>query len=256
MNMQPKSIRLRIKRQDKPSAEPYWEEFEIPYQPRLNVISCLQEIQRNPCTCQGKETSPVAFDAACVEEVCGSCTMIINGKVRQGCSALIDHIIEETNSTTLTIEPMSKFPVVRDLCVDRQRLFEDLKRVKAWITVDGSFEMGHGPKQSQTNWEWMYKLSTCMSCGCCLEACPNYNHGTKFVGATIISQVRLFNGHPTGALQKGPRLEALMGQGGVTDCGNAQNCYKACPKDIPLTESIGAVGRQVTWHALTDWLLG
>jgi succinate dehydrogenase / fumarate reductase iron-sulfur subunit len=46
------------------------------------------------------------------------------------------------------------------------------------------------------------------------------------------------------------RLEALMGPGGLHECGNAQNCVRVCPKSIPLTDSIAAMGRQVTKYAL------
>ncbi|HEY6395507.1 MAG TPA: 2Fe-2S iron-sulfur cluster-binding protein, partial [Candidatus Binataceae bacterium] len=67
---------LRIKRRDHPKSDSYWEEFEIPYKPEHNVISMLMEIRRNPVNRQGKPTSPVAFDANCLEEVCGSCTMV------------------------------------------------------------------------------------------------------------------------------------------------------------------------------------
>lgn len=252
---QPTSFRLRILRQPSPTAEPAWEEFEIPYRPGLNIVSALQEIQRNPVNCACQSTTPVAFEASCVEEVCGSCTMIINGQVRQGCSALVDKLLEE-GGPVITLEPMTKFPVVRDLVVDRERLFEDLQVVKAWVPVDGTWDLGPGPRQDPGEQEWMYKLSTCMSCGCCLEVCPNYNDGTEFVGAAVLSQVRLFNAHPTGALHKGPRLEAVMGEGGVTGCGNAQNCVKACPKAIPLTESIASLGRQTTIHAFRKWMLG
>ena len=182
--------------------------------------------------------------------------MVINGRVRQACSALVENLIEESGHDTITLEPMGKFPVVRDLAVDRNRLFEDLKRVKAWIPIDGTHDLGPGPRQSSENQEWMYKLSTCMSCGCCLEACPNYNPATTFVGAAVISQVRLMNAHPTGALIQGERLEVLMGEGGIGDCGNAQNCVAACPKEIPLTESIASLGRQTTAHALKKWILG
>jgi len=41
-----------------------------------------------------------------------------------------------------------------------------------------------------------------------------------------------------------------MGPGGVSDCGNAQNCVKVCPKHIPLTESIASGGRAVTLHGI------
>jgi len=68
--------------------------------------------------------------------------------------------------------------------------------------------------------------------------------------------VRLFNMHPTGKMHGRERLEALMSEGGLADCGNAQNCVHACPKEIPLTESIAAVGRQSTAYLLKRLLGG
>jgi len=240
-----KYIELRIKRQEGPGKPPYWEEFKLPYRPGANVISCLMEIQRNPVTADGKKTTPVAWESNCLEEVCGACSMRINGKARQACSALVD-----TLTQPITLEPLSSFPVIRDLMVDRSRMFEALKRVRAWIPIDGTYDLGPGPRQSPADQEWMYKLSECMTCGCCMEACPNYNEKTAFIGPAPISQVRLFNAHPTGKLNAHERLEALMGEGGISECGSAQNCVRACPKGIPLTTSIADVNRQVTLYSL------
>ena len=75
------------------------------------------------------------------------------------------------NQEPVTLQPMTKFPLVRDLIVDRQRMFKDLKTVKAWIQLDGSHELGPGPRQSQENQEEAYPLARCMTCGRCLEAC-------------------------------------------------------------------------------------
>ena len=66
----------------------------------------------------------------------------------------------------------------------------------------------------------------------------------------------MFNEHPTGSVLKGERMEALMGKGGLSDCGNAQNCVKVCPKEIPLTESIGAMGRAMTVHSFKRFFAG
>jgi succinate dehydrogenase / fumarate reductase iron-sulfur subunit len=66
----------------------------------------------------------------------------------------------------------------------------------------------------------------------------------------------LFNEHETGKQLKAERLEVLMGPGGVNDCGNAQNCVKVCPKHIPLTESIAAVGRAVTIQSVVNFFRG
>jgi succinate dehydrogenase / fumarate reductase iron-sulfur subunit len=135
-----KTITLKIKRQDSPSRPETkrWEEFAIPWHPQMNVISSLMEIRKNPLTASGQKVTPVVWESVCLEEVCGSCTMIVNGKVRQACTALIDQIAP--NGETVTLEPMSKFPLVRDLVVDRSRMFSDLKRVKAWIQLDGTHD--------------------------------------------------------------------------------------------------------------------
>lgn len=241
----PQTIELRIKRQDAPGQQPYWENFSLPYKANMNVISCLMEIRKNPVTKEGKKTAPVAWDSACLEEVCGSCSMIVNGVPRQACSALIDSLAQP-----VVLEPFSKFPVVRDLVVDRQRMFDALRRVKAWIPIDGTYPLGEGPKMPEEERALNYKYSECMTCGCCLEACPQVNENSPFIGASAIGQVRLFNAHPTGEMHKSLRLEALMAPGGISDCGNAQNCVQVCPKHIPLTDAIAEVGRQVTLHAI------
>ena len=246
------TITLKIKRGDGDGPS-RWEEFKVARQPMMNVISCLMEIQKNPVTADGKSTTPVNWDSACLEEVCGSCTMVINGRVRQACSALVKDL--SPGDETITVAPMTKFPRVRDLVVDRRRMFEALKRTKAWIQVDGSHALGAGPKVSQEDQEVMYPLSRCMTCGCCVEACPNYNDRSDFMGPQVISLARLYNMHPSGKMQSGMRLDALMGEGGIADCGKAQNCVQVCPKNIPLTESISVMGRATLKRALFGWLL-
>jgi len=241
----PPKVRLRVRRQDAPDASPRWEEFDIPRVPSMNVIYCLMQIQRHPVTADGRPTTPVVWDSHCLEEVCGACTMVINGRVRQSCSALVDQLSEP-----IVLTPMTKFPVVRDLWVDRSRMFGDLKKVRGWIPIQGTYDLGPGPRVAPRDQEIAYKLSTCMTCGCCLEACPNVNTGSRFIGPAAISQARLFNTHPTGRSNADERLDALMQPGGISECGNAQNCLEVCPKEIPLTTSIGAMGRQVTLHAL------
>lgn len=83
-----KMITMIIKRQDDPDQSPYEEKFEIPYRENMNVISALMEIRRNPVNAEGEATTPVYWDMGCLEEVCGACSMVINGTPRQSCTAL------------------------------------------------------------------------------------------------------------------------------------------------------------------------
>ena len=132
-----KTVILKIKRQENPKSSPRWEEFELTWKPGMNVISAMMEIAANPVTRDGKTTTPIAYDSNCLEEVCGSCAMLINGKARMACSALVDKLEQP-----IRVEPFSKFPVVRDLAVDRSVIFENLKAVKAWVPVDGTYDLG------------------------------------------------------------------------------------------------------------------
>lgn len=234
------TIELRIRRQDSPTAASRWEEFALPYRPGMNIVVCLMEIRKRPVNKAGKPTTPVAWDCSCLEEVCGACTMLVNGRPRQSCSTLVDKLPEGA----ITLEPLSKFPVVRDLAVDRQPMFEALKTVQAWIPIDGTYDLGPGPRIPEAEREPAYHFSQCMTCGCCMEACPQYNDRSDFLGPAPIAQVRLFNAHPTGRMNAHERLDAIMGRGGLTDCGNAQNCIEVCPKNIPLTEAFGELNRQ------------
>jgi succinate dehydrogenase / fumarate reductase iron-sulfur subunit len=263
-------VRVRVLRQDVAGGESYWERFEVPYEPNMNVISVLQKIAAQARSQDGRKVAPVAWDCSCLEEVCGSCTMLINGRTRMACSALVDRLLSE--DAEIELRPMSKFPVVRDLVVDRGRLFRALERVKAWVPVDDSYDHGPGPRIAPEEQEDAYPLSECISCGCCTEACPQFTKievarrddesaedfekrrraafDRAFIGPHAISQAMLFNSHPTGKMIADERLEALTSEGGIQMCGNAQNCVAVCPKKIPLTRSIARAGRAATVWAI------
>jgi succinate dehydrogenase / fumarate reductase iron-sulfur subunit len=170
---------------------------------------------------------------------------------------------------------MRKFPVVRDLVVDRERMFATLKKIKAWLPVDSYLDMGPGQRQSQDEQQLAYLYSKCMTCGCCLDACPQYLkvevertegetlehcrarrqdlYDRSFMGAFAIAQVELFNSNPVGRMTAWERLDALTAEGGIQVCGNAQNCAKVCPKEVPLVTGIGHGGRAATLHTLRKW---
>ncbi len=267
----PRTFEVRVLRQDRPGESSYWERHRVPYERDMNVISVLQKIAAQATTIDGRHVAPVAWDCNCLEEVCGSCTMVVNGHTRMACTALVDRLLAD-NPDEIELRPMTRFPVVRDLLVDRSRLFEGLKKVKAWVPVDGYYHAGPGPRQSQEQQQTIYPITECISCGCCLEACPQYSklevyqrdgeseeqfedrkqrlYDRAFMGAAIIAQAMRFNYDPTGSLNKSERLEALMSEGGIQMCGNAQNCVAVCPKEIPLTREIARAGRATTVYAI------
>ncbi len=245
----PDSVRLKVRRQDDPGSPARWEHFAVPRVPAMNVITCLQAIQRNPVDARGQPTTPVVWECNCLEEVCGACSMVIGGRARQACTALVEDLPQP-----IVLEPLSKFPVVRDLMVDRGSMFQALVRVKAWVPIDGTYDLGPGPRLPEVERQFGYQLSRCMTCGCCAEACPQVNPRTNFMGPAPLAQALYFNISPTGRMNAAERLEAAMGDGGITECGNAQNCAQVCPKEVPLTSALAQLNRATTWHYLKSWL--
>jgi succinate dehydrogenase / fumarate reductase iron-sulfur subunit len=158
------------------------------------------------------------------------------------------------------------------LVVDRRRLFRALEKQECWLPVDGYYDAGPGPRQSPEQQNEAYPLSECMSCGCCLEACPQYSRvelrpyadetgeqfrqredavfDRHFIGAHANSQAVLMNSNPTGKMTATRRILSMLGPGGIQNCGKAANCQAVCPKGIPLMKSWARAGRAATLFAL------
>lgn len=242
-----KTVHFIIERQDGPDSKPYTEEFLVPYRPSLNVVAALMEIQKKPVTKDGKKTTPVVWECNCLEKVCGACMMVINGKARQACATLVDKV-----SQPIRLAPARTFPVIRDLQIDRSAMFESLKRIQGWIEIDGTWEVNTAPIQNPYTAATAYEIAHCMTCGCCLEACPNVGPQSDFIGPAPTVQAYLFNLNPLGSFNKEKRLNALMEKGGITSCGNSQNCVQACPKNIKLTTYLAQLNREVNKQALRN----
>jgi succinate dehydrogenase / fumarate reductase, iron-sulfur subunit len=240
------SVTLRIRRQDaadRPDTR-RWEEHSVVGSPDITLAGALRSLER---------TIPVAFDYECLQGECGACTMLVDGHVRQACTTRLAAIAKK--SRRIVLEPLSKFPVIRDLIVDRSGLVQHSERVRGWLDLDAT--QGDGPlRVSADDQRVALALARCSECAACLEACPQYGPSTDFVGAAALNDVRRLALHPIGRLQRRTRLEAVMTPGGVADCGKAQNCVEVCPMEIPLVDSIQMLSRETSKHLIWGWLLG
>ena len=242
------SVLIKIKRQSTPTTTSYWEEFELAHKPNMNVISCLMEIAANPVTREGKPTTPITYDSNCLEE---DLRLLRHAHQRTRPHGLLRaHRQSRATHQARTIFQVSRHPrsghrPQRDLRKpqSRQGLGSHRWHLRPWARTAHD-RRGAGEA---------YPISRCISCTCCMEACPQFNEDTGFVGAATIAQVRLFNTHPTGKALQRERLSALMGDGGIQECGYAQNCVEVCPKDIPLTNAISKVSGDVMKQAIGDF---
>ncbi len=242
---------IKVKRQDDPEDLPYWELFEVQLEPGMSVARAIEVVRENPMTADGNRTAPVAHECSCMEGLCGACAMLINGKARLACSTLVDEF-----DGPITLEPLAKFPLVRDLCVDRSRIMEALARSECWIPLDGLHVAGCIPVYSQREQMKTSVFSDCISCGCCSEACPQVNGRSAFAGAFIFSHIMALNAHPLGLQSRDPRLALLGGRGGVADCAGAENCESVCPRGIPLAAAVARLQWEVALNSIRRYFWG
>jgi succinate dehydrogenase / fumarate reductase iron-sulfur subunit len=208
------------------------------------------EIQKNPVNKAGEATTPPVWQMNCLEQVCGICTMIINGRARQSCSALVDKLDQPIKAgTDVEVSERSRpgrgsFADVRS-SAQGARVDRVGRHLRSWTRA------AHGPGRRAGT----LRLFTLHDLWLLSGGVPQYE-GDNYIGPQAIAQVRLFNMHPSGKMNREERLEGIMQEDGITNCGNAQNCVKACPMNIPLTRAIYEENRETVIHGLLGWLKG
>jgi succinate dehydrogenase / fumarate reductase iron-sulfur subunit len=231
-------VYLKIKRQASPSDKSYWENFSLEYEEDDTILSLLIRLE-NP----SKTSTPVHHECNCKEEVCGTCTIRINGVPRLSCSTRVGDLPKSTNHKPIVLEPLEKFGVIKDLTVDRSRISRSLTRVKNWVETDELF--GSKVDYEQNVQHEMYSYAKCINCGSCYDACPRTSKvESHYMGPSAIAHVITMNDHPLGRESSRERFETIMGNDGVSKCGKAMVCEKVCPKKVPLVRSVTRSNRE------------
>ncbi|EKD41899.1 MAG: succinate dehydrogenase iron-sulfur subunit [uncultured bacterium] len=211
---------------------PYWEHFEASLDDAATLIQMLEELQRKPVNQKGEKVYPVAFESGCGKGVCGACTALVNGEPVLLCQTRVGQLPK-----TITIEPVQGFPVIRDLVVNREIIFENLTPLKmAPLLTDFEYKTNRDLQQSVQSQASIF-YEACIQCGACLAVCPQYDSSKPFGGA-LVALAALESVHE--------KLDILVNSFKLQDCDNAQACVKACPKDIPLDLVWGQVKRAIT----------
>ena len=154
-------------------------EFEVPAQKWTTVLEAILDVKKN-------FDHSVAVRYSCRQATCGSCGMIINGKPRLACFTKIS----ELNSNVVTVEPMNNFPIIRDLAVRFERLFDTHHKIKPYLIRDDT-ELDTDAKeflQSPEELEQYIQFANCIKCGLCNSACPTMAMDSSFVGPQALAQ--------------------------------------------------------------------
>ncbi len=116
---------VTIRRQKDADSSPYWQSFEYELKGRETVAGILEKLNDRPCLTdiEGRPAAKIKWECSCLQKMCGACAMVVNREPVLACSKFIDGDKLEK----ITIEPLTKFPTICDLCVDRSLIFESLK---------------------------------------------------------------------------------------------------------------------------------
>ena len=222
---------VKIKRQSDSDSKPYWQSFRYDGPAHVAVSAVLDALNYTDdlFDADGNPTSRIRWECSCMQAVCGGCAMVINGVPALACATFAD----EVKGEELVLEPLSKFPVVADLIVDRSTIYENLISAKAYLDSLAKNDV----RQHKHN----YSVAKCLKCGLCLEVCPNYHPGGDFFGAVLANESYLAASQ---SADKKPQVVKEYNTHFGAGCSKALSCQRVCPMGIETITSIMRMNRK------------
>lgn len=201
-----------------------------------------------------KREEPVAFEHDCREGICGSCSMVIDGRPHgpmKGTTTCQVHMRHYNDGDTIVIEPYraQSFPVLKDLVVDRSS-FDRIIQSGGYISVNtGQAQDANNIPIEKDQASRAFDAATCIGCGACVAACPNAS-AMLFTSAKV-SHLALM---PQGQVERKRRVMnmiAQMDKEGFGQCSNVKACEAECPKEISVS-NIARLNREFIGASLTS----
>lgn len=216
---------VKIKRQSSSNSAPYWQSFNYDGPKHVTISAILDTLNYTDdlYDVEGNAASRIRWECSCMQAMCGGCAMVINSRPALACATFAD----EVKGEQLILEPLSKFPVIADLIVDRSIIYRNLIQAQAYLeSVAISNKRQH---------EQQYSVSKCLKCGLCLEVCPNYHPGGEFFGAVLANESYLICSQ---SKDKNIHLKKEYNKHFGAGCSKALSCQKVCPAGIETLTSI------------------
>ena len=223
-------MKVKVLRQPSPEAEAHWESFDYDGPEDTSVAGLLDYLNYHDDIVDdaGRRTARIAWECSCLQGICGACAMVVNGVPALACETFL----RDLGGKALTIRPLRKFPVIRDLVVDRSSIQENLMRANVYI---GEYRpSGDGEHDHQ------YAAAKGLKCGLCLEVCPNYVDGKNFFGAAFANDCYLVAARNR---EKADSIRKLYADHFGRSCSKSLSCMDVCPMKIPLLASIAKLNR-------------
>ena len=210
-------------------SETTFQEYEVPYTKDWVVLDGLNYVK-------DRVDGTLAYRWSCRMGICGSCGMMVNGEPKLTCATFLS----DYAPATVRVEPLTNFPVIRDLIVDMSQFFKQYHSIKPYLQNDTP-----APEkerlQSTADREELNGLYECILCACCSTACPSFWwNPDKFVGPAGLLQAYRFLAD-TRDEATNERLDNLEDPYRLFRCHTIMNCVDVCPKGLNPTLAIGRI---------------
>lgn len=204
---------------------PVYQDYEVPFREEWVILDALNYLK-------DRLDETLSFRWSCRMGVCGSCGMMVNGEPKLTCATFLT----DYYPSSIRIEPLAFFPVVRDLIVDISDFMEKLRRVKPWVIRANSNVQGEY-RQTPDQLDFYKQYAMCINCMLCYAACPIYGLEPEFIGPAAIALAQRYDLDSRDEAGK-ERLEILSGPDGIWQCTFVGECSEVCPKNVDPARAI------------------
>ncbi len=219
-------VTIKVQRFD-PAADslPYWQAYKVKTKPGMTVLDALFEILNH-------QDGSLAFRFCCRAGVCGSCAMVISGKVKLACETQVSSV----KGDEILLSPLPHQKVIKDLACDYTLFFDRLKAVKPYLVGKEPYpekEYIQLPKERVP----INEPIDCIMCGSCTSACTMAWLNEEYIGpAALLKSYRFLV--DTRDTIPDERMDIIENENGLWRCHTQFNCVEACPKKLNPTEAI------------------
>jgi fumarate reductase iron-sulfur subunit len=220
--------------------QPRFQTYQVPYREDWVVLDALNYIK-------DYLDGTLSYRWSCRMGVCGSCGMMVNGVPKLTCAAFLKDYYPQP----IRVEPLTNFPVIRDLVINLDDFLHKLKEVKAWLIPKQEKPLSQGEYLQTPEQLARYKqFSMCINCMLCYAACPVYGLEPKFLGPAAIALGQRYNLDSRDGAQN-ERAEIIASSEGIWECTFVGECTTVCPKHV---DPAGAI-QQAKVQATKEWWL-